>query len=279
MRGTTKQSEDRLMLELYQFELSQYSEKVRLILDYKGLEYRKVEVTPGVGQIEVYQLSGQSQVPILKDGSTVIADSTKIAKYLDEKYPDRPILPTNSTERGLCLMMEEWADESIGTKSRVVLFQGISQDQSFRSALLPPSTPDFLKNLIEAVPSDLLRTLGSGLGASPNAVKSAEDAIKQDLEALCLILQDRPYLTGNQPTLADLAVAGLSILLKFPAGPYLDIPEKLRGKGVAGIADNPLYEPFFTWRDRLYAEFRKPLPYGATIPTGTGQKPTSIEIE
>ena len=39
------------MLELYQFELSQYSEKVRLILDYKGLEYRKIEVTPGVGQI------------------------------------------------------------------------------------------------------------------------------------------------------------------------------------------------------------------------------------
>ncbi|MGL5193095.1 MAG: glutathione S-transferase family protein [Chroococcales cyanobacterium] len=267
------------MLELYQFELSQYSEKVRLILDYKGLEYRKVEVTPGVGQIEVYQLSGQSQVPILKDGSTVIADSTKIAKYLDEKYPDRPILPTDPTERGLCLIMEEWADESIGTKSRVVLFQGISQDQSFRSALLPPNTPDFLKTLVEAVPSDLLRTLGSGLGASPDAVKSAEDSIKQDLEALCLILQDRPYLTGNQPTLADLAVAGLSILLKFPAGPYLDIPEKLRGKGVMGIADNPLYEPFFTWRDRLYADFRKPLPYNATTPIGTGQTPTSIEIE
>jgi glutathione S-transferase len=129
------------------------------------------------------------------------------------------------------------------------------------------------------VPSDLLRTLGSGLGASPDAVKSAEDAIKQDLEALCLILQDRPYLTGNQPTLADLAVAGLSLLLKFPAGPYLDIPEKLRGKGVTGIADNPLYEPFFTWRDRLYAEFRKPLPYAETTPIGTGQKPTSIEIE
>jgi len=30
------------MIELYQFELSQYSEKVRLILDYKGLAYRKV---------------------------------------------------------------------------------------------------------------------------------------------------------------------------------------------------------------------------------------------
>ena len=55
------------MIELYQFEFSQYSEKTRLILDYKGLEYRKIEVTPGVGQIELLQKYGYSKVPILKD--------------------------------------------------------------------------------------------------------------------------------------------------------------------------------------------------------------------
>ena len=59
------------MLELYQFELSQYSEKVRLILDYKGLEYRKIEVTPGIGQVELFQKTGQRQVPVLKDGSKI----------------------------------------------------------------------------------------------------------------------------------------------------------------------------------------------------------------
>lgn len=69
------------MLELYQFELSPYSEKVRLILDYKGLEYQKIEVTPGVGQVEIYRISGQKQLPVLKDGSTVIADSTEIALH------------------------------------------------------------------------------------------------------------------------------------------------------------------------------------------------------
>ena len=67
------------MLELYQFELSQYSEKVRLILDYKELDYKKIEVTPGVGQIDLFRLSGQSKVPVLKDGETIITDSTDIA--------------------------------------------------------------------------------------------------------------------------------------------------------------------------------------------------------
>jgi glutathione S-transferase len=83
------------MLELYQFEASTFAEKIRLILDYKQLPYRKIEVTPGVGQIDVFRLSGQRQVPVLKDNEQVIADSTAIALYLEKAYPERPLMPTD----------------------------------------------------------------------------------------------------------------------------------------------------------------------------------------
>lgn len=262
------------MLELYQFELSQYSEKVRLILDYKGLPYRKIEVTPGIGQVELFQLTGQRKVPVLKDGNQIVADSTEIAKYLDRKYPDRPLIPTDPKQRGLCLLIEEWADESIGVKSRKVLFGALSQDQNLRKSLLPTATPDIVRNLVEVVPTDLLKVLGFGLGYGADTVKSAETDLKQDLEALCLLLSDSPYLVGDQPTLADLAVAGLSMLIKFPDGPYLNLPATLRGKGVPGLADSGVYETFFTWRDRLYADYRKPLT-GANTSTA----PTSINID
>lgn len=263
------------MLELYQFELSCYSEKVRLILDYKGLEYRKHEVTPGIGQVEVFQMTGQRQVPVLKDGNKFIVDSTEIAKYLETKYPEQPLIPTEPKQRGLCLMMEEWADESIGAKSKETLFSAISQDQSFRKSLLPTATPDLFKNLVAGVPGDFLQILGVGVGCSPDVVASAIRNLQQDLEALCLILANSPYLLGDEPSLADFAVAGLSISLKLPDGDYLDIPEALKGKGVPGLADNPDYEPFFTWRDRLYSQFRKPLTNKAT----TGSAPTSIQID
>lgn len=263
------------MLELYQFELSQYSEKVRLILDYKGLAYRKIEVTPGIGQVELFQMTGQQKVPVLKDGNLIVADSTEIAKYLDRQYPDRPLIPTDPKQRGLCLLMEEWADESIGVKSRKVLFGALSQDQNFRKSLLPSATPDIVKILVEAVPSNVMKVLGFGVGYGPDVVKSAEADLKQDLEALCLLLSDSPYLVGDQPTLADFAVAGLSMLLKFPDGPYLDLPGTLRGKGIPGLADSVIYEPFFAWRDRLYAQYRKPL----TVSSTTGSAPTSINID
>ncbi|MBW4688797.1 MAG: glutathione S-transferase family protein [Komarekiella atlantica HA4396-MV6] len=264
------------MLELYQWELSQYSEKVRLILDYKGLDYRKIEVTPGIGQVELFRLTGQRQVPVLKDRNKYIADSTAIAKYLDLEYPERPLLPQDPKKRGVTLLLEEWADESIGVKGRKALFSAISQDQNFRKSLLPTSVPDVFKSLVEGVPSDFLTVLGFGVGYSPDVIKSAIADLKQDLDALTLLLADSPYLTGDEPTLADLTVAGLSILLKFPSGPYLDLPASIRGKGVPIFAENPDYEPFFAWRDRLYAQFRKPL-IMTTSPSGSA--PTSIQID
>jgi glutathione S-transferase len=266
----------RPMLELYQFELSQYSEKVRLILDYKGLEYRKIEVTPGVGQIELFRLSGQRKVPVLKDGDTYIADSTEIAFYLDRKYPEPRLIPDEPVARGQCLLIEEWADESIGLKGRKAFIGALNQYQNFRTSILPKQTPDLLKTLISSIPGELLDVLGTGVGFGGDAVKEAQKGLKQDLEALCLILQNRPYLVTDTPTLADLTVAGLSMIFKFPEGSYLDIPEQLKGKGIPGLADNSAYEPFFAWRDRLYADYRK---LSSTSTPSPGTAPSSIEIE
>ena len=263
------------MLELYQFAMCQSCEKVRLILDYKGLEYRKIEVTPGVGQWELFQMSGQKQVPVLKDGDRIIADSTAIAFYLEEKYPERPIIPTDPLQRGQCLLMEEWADESMGLKGRKAFIGALNQNPHLRTSILPQQTPEPVKTLVGAVPSELLDFLGAGVGFGGDAVKDAQKGLEQDLEALCLILQQRPYLVGDSPTLADLTVAALSIILKFPDGPYLDLPTEVRGKGIPGLADNSAYETFFAWRDRLYQEYRQSL----NTTDNSDSSPTSIDIE
>jgi len=267
------------MLELHQFEASHYCEKVRLVLDYKQLPYKTIEVSPGIGQIELYRLSGQRQVPVLKDGDEIVPDSTAIALYLDSKYPEKPIIPTDPKQKGLCLMMEAWADESIGLNGRKAMIGAFNQHPNFRTALLPLSTPEVVKNVVGSVPSDLLSLLGAGAGFGGDAVKQATDILKQDLESLCLILGTQPYLCGEQPTLADFAVAGLSMYLKFPSALYVDLPAGIGGKGVPGLADAPEFSAFWEWRDRLYADFRKPRtgPTASAPTTGTG--PVAIGID
>lgn len=265
------------MLALYQFEASTFAEKIRLILDYKQLPYRKIEVTPGVGQVEVFQLSGQRQVPVLKDGEQVIPDSTAIALHLERTYPDRALLPTDPQKRGLCLALESWADEAVVPNARKVMIGAFKQHPNFRTALLPATTPDLLRNLVGALPGDVLNLVGTGVGFGPDDIKVAAAALKQDLEALCLMLTNSPYLLGNQPTLADFAVAAATMYLKFPSRRYVDLPEGICDKGVPGLADVPEYQAFFDWRDRLYSEFRTPT---ADVPPPTAAAgPTPISID
>lgn len=268
------------MLELYQFEASTFAEKIRLILDYKQLPYKKVEVTPGVGQIDIFRMSGQRQVPVLKDGETVVADSTAIALYLDKTYPERPILPADVNTRGICLLLEDWADEALVSNARVVMVGAFKQHPNFRTALLPSTAPDLVRNLVGSVPGDLLNLVGTGVGFGPDDIKAASANLKQNLESLCLMLQDnRPYLLGEQPTLADFAVAALTMYIKFPSSRYVDLPEGICGKGVPGLADVPEYQPLFEWRDRLYNEFRAVRDGAAPGSTSASSGPTPISID
>ena len=96
-----------------------------------------------------------------------------------------------------------------------------SQNSTFRTAALPSSTPAFPQNAgrIGAPRGD--RCLGFGAGFGADSVKTAHKAMQQNLEALCLLLADNAYLVADHPTLADFAVAGLSMYVKFPTGNYV----------------------------------------------------------
>ncbi len=267
------------MIELYQFEASHYSEKVRLLLDYKQLPYKTIEVTPGIGQIDLYRMSGQRQVPVLKDGDEIIPDSSAIARYLDKKYIERPLIPVDAHKKGLCLIMEAWADESIGPNARKVMIGAFNQHPNFRTALLPISTPDVVKTVVGAVPGDVLNLLGAGAGFGADAVKSATEILRQDLEALCLILETQAYLCGDEPTLADFAVAGLSMYIKFPTEAYVDLPVGICNKGVPGLADDPAFAAFWLWRDQLYGNFRQVRGSGPSAGAPVAGGPVSIGID
>ena len=275
------------MLELYQFEMSHYCEKVRLILDYKELPYRKVEVNLGLGQLELYRMSGQRLVPVLKDGNEIVADSTAIAQYLDRQYPDKPILPAEPHQRSLCLLMEAWADEFVGIKSRAALLQALSQDRSLRDAALAAAIPDVFKGFVDSVPNffkdwvapvpNLFNDLGTAFlqGFPPGTERTNDKTLRSELTILNTLVQETPYLLGDSPTLVDFAVAGLTMYVKFPNSPHLDIPDSLKGKGVTGLADNPDYDTFFNWRDRLYEQYRRPL--AVDRPEKTAPEPIEIQ--
>ena len=76
-----------MAIKLYQFEHCPYCAKVKSVLEAKGIGYEKVEVpVDREERTELFELSGQYQVPVLVDGKKVINDSSKIIVYLNENY-------------------------------------------------------------------------------------------------------------------------------------------------------------------------------------------------
>ncbi|HUT50256.1 MAG TPA: maleylacetoacetate isomerase [Alphaproteobacteria bacterium] len=88
---------------LYTFFRSSAAYRARIALNLKGLSYERISVSlPGGAQFAAdYQaLNPQQQVPTLvEEDGTVLIQSPAILEYLEEVYPDPPLLPEGAVAR------------------------------------------------------------------------------------------------------------------------------------------------------------------------------------
>jgi glutathione S-transferase len=116
-------------VKLYSGPLSLFTAKVRIALDEKGLEYDRVEVGWSrkdrylPHHPEVVALNPKREVPVLVDGDAVVYDSTVILEYLEERYPEIPLYPSEAGERARCRQLEAGADEILFTPLWVLIDQ------------------------------------------------------------------------------------------------------------------------------------------------------------
>lgn len=95
---------------LYADAINPCAAKVNCFLDYKELEFNVIHVNP-VSRREI-RFAEQHQVPILRIGEEWRTDSTAIGIWLEERFPERPILGHTSSERALILKMDQWVSAS-----------------------------------------------------------------------------------------------------------------------------------------------------------------------
>ena len=94
--------------------VSPYVRKVLACMNLKGLRYEVDPITPFFGNDEFRRLSPLCRIPVLIDGDVTVSDSSVICAYLDEAYPDRPILPSSPKDRAKARWLEEFADTRLG---------------------------------------------------------------------------------------------------------------------------------------------------------------------
>lgn len=196
--------------------VSPYVRKVLVCMELKGLDYEIDPITPFFGNDEFRRLSPLCRIPVLIHDDLVLTDSTVIAEYLDERYPEPPLLPREPKERARARWLEEYADTRLGD----VFIWGL-----FYPKMVHPRVWD--------EPGDQARI---------------DKTLSTDLPAALDYLEEQLPLNGylfDEIGLADIAIASF-----FRNGSYAGfVPDEARWPTTARFVELVLHHPAF---QRLY---------------------------
>lgn len=172
---------------------SPYVRKTRLVLAHKGIDYEHRQTIPHTDDAEFKQASPLGKIPGWRDENGAFSDSSVIIQYLERFYPGPKLLPETPLAFVQTLWFEEYADSKLVPILGGHLFAEVVLAERF-----------FQREPIQA---DIDKALNEEI---PEVLAYLESQIK-----------GKPFLVGDQLTLADIAVGGILTLL-FHAGQDVD---------------------------------------------------------
>lgn len=179
-------------LILHHFPVSPFSEKLRLILGFKGLAWKSVTVPMLLPKPDVVALTGgYRKTPFLQIGADIYCDTALIVEVLESVKPEPSIFPREGA--ALARTLAQWADNTL-----------------FWAAIRFNRGPKGAGKNIAGVMPELAKALFAdrkAMGFDMDWVSPADAATPfQGYQQRVLeILADKPYLMGAQPCIADFA--------------------------------------------------------------------------
>jgi glutathione S-transferase len=226
------------MLELYHHNISVCAQKVRLVLEEKGLKAVEHHIDLKARQQtspEYLAINPRGTVPALVHGGRPILESTIICEYLDDAFPEAPVRPADPADRA---EMRRWAkmpDDGIHVACGSLSFACVFADQ------VRGDTPIAeMRERLAALPDQNRARRQLEIMEHKFDSPIVQDAIRLHMKMLTEMsgrLQDNDWLAGDGWSLAEACLL-----------PYV---ERLHRMGLAPMwADLP---GIAAWYDRVRA--------------------------
>jgi glutathione S-transferase len=156
-------------------------------LKHKGFD---IDIVPGGFTGIMERTGGRSErLPVIVDNGKWVLDSWLIAEYLDEQYPDRPLLFSGASMKVLTRFLEGW----LWTNAIRPWFACYIKDYRDRSL---PQDHEYVT-----------RTRENMLGRKLEEVQAGREdrlpLVPPTLEPFRQLLRDSKWLGGDQPNYAD----------------------------------------------------------------------------
>ncbi|MEL7252828.1 MAG: glutathione S-transferase family protein [Pseudomonadota bacterium] len=166
------------MAKLYHVPLSPFCRKVRLVLGEKRIEVELVEERYWEAQPDFLRRNPAGKVPILRFEDRVMSESTPICEYIEERFPEPPLMPKSADARFEVRRLVAWFDDKFHAEvTSKLLYERVNK-----------------------------KVMKQGFPDSGN-VKAGAKAIKFHLDYMAWLLDRRRWLAGDAMTMADFAAA------------------------------------------------------------------------
>lgn len=110
-------------MKLYQLPYSHNCAKVKIALLEKGLAFEAPDLPAGyLRSAEFLALNPLGKVPYLQDGDFGIGESEVIVEYLEERYPQPPLLPPTIEGRARSRWLSRYHDLYLGPQLSTLFF-------------------------------------------------------------------------------------------------------------------------------------------------------------
>ena len=211
-------------LILHHYDFSNFAEKARLMLGFKGLAWHAVTQPPILPKPKLTPLTGgYRRIPVLQDGADLWCDTRLIAEELERRMPLPTFFPEST--RGAAEAIAWWAEHQF-MRPTALFVSGINAD-----------------HMPEGLHEDRARLHGLPV-PSIDAVRKAairnRHLVRPQIKWLASMLDDgRPYLLGASPCIADFAAYHVAWFY--------------RGRHIDCRAELDPYPRLIAWRERMAA--------------------------
>jgi glutathione S-transferase len=184
-------------LILHHYPTSPFAEKTRLLLGFKGLSWRSVNISPVMPKPDLTALTGgYRKTPVLQIGADIYCDTALIARRLEQEKVSPALFPEG--QEMIAASFAAWADSVVFQHAVSLVFQ--PESVAVRFAKLPPEA-------IKAFIADRAELFSGGSATR----LSAEQARHQWPTIMARLEQQLQREQGDflfgEPSIADFAMA------------------------------------------------------------------------
>ena len=192
------------MITLHQYHLSPFNEKIQRMLNHKGIPFEERYWTLGERK-KVRALNPTGKLPALQNGERLVCDSTDVAHYIEQHFPQKPLIPSDPRLCAQVHVLEDWADESLYFYEMHLRFTTPGNRERNIPRMVEHEGAFLRWLLAKVVPGGIVRITGSQ-GIGRKSIEQLLVDVERHITAVDGLLDGADWLVGNQLSLADLAV-------------------------------------------------------------------------